>query len=242
MVSARFLTAMALAMSLAAAPSSASAFMPEFSAGLKMTGGANLWSEPTDTPGTGLGFRGETAGYGFGGGAYAEVRVFRFVGLELGLLYEQNKLWRNVDLSGGVVTVKEEVSANVLRVPVLLKAILPLGIVRLTAGVGPELVMPQSTDGSHDVDTAANVVLTSLTKPDIGTESKSSTMLAMDLGVVIEVGGFLEIPLSLRAARNLSQEDAWSDRVDVTRLPQLYSVVVQNSWDFRLTAGVGYVF
>ena len=243
MICARNLAALTATLLLATAPSSASAFMPEFSAGLKLCGGANLWTEPTDAPGTGLGFRGETAGYGIGGGAYAEVRPIRFIGLELGLFYEQNKLWRNVDISGGIITVKEEVSANVLRVPVLVKAILPLGIVRLTAGIGPEFVLPQSTDGSHDVDSPSNII--GSVQTTIQTESKSSTMLAMDLGVVIQIGDFLEIPVSLRGARNLSQDEAWADRVNASisgNTMTSYSVAVQNSWDFRLTAGVGYVF
>ena len=236
------LLSLALSCALVAAPSGAAAFMPEFSAGVKLSGGGNLWTEPDDTPGTGVGFRGDAGGYAIGGGVYAEIRALSFLGLELGLLFEKGSLWRNVDINGGIVTVKEEASANVLRVPILAKIILPLGVARLSAGVGPELILPQSSEGTYDIDAPSNITVTTGTTFD--TKTKSSTMLALDLGLVIEVGDFLEIPISLRAARNLSQDDGWAERtnpefVQTTQGLALkhFSVEVQNSWDFRLMAG-----
>ena len=238
----RNLTALVLAVMLAA-PSAASAFVVDFSAGLKGLGGANLWTEPTDTLGSGLGYRGDAGGYGFGGGLYGEVRLVKLVGLELGLLFDKSNLWRNVDINtGGMqIPVKEEVSATFLRVPILAKAILPLGIVRFSAGVGPEIVIGQSSDESIEVPD----YVTLRSQPDFKTKTETSTHIAIDLGAVFDIAGIVEIPISLRASKNLSQGTAWSDRVEADIVGSTlrgYTVTVQNTWDFRLLVGVGYVF
>jgi hypothetical protein len=79
------------------------------------------------------------------------------------------------------------------------------------------------------------------------TQTKSSTMLTMGLGLTIELPLSLEIPIELRASKNLSQPDAWGDRVswaahDATSFTPPYTVQGQSSWDFRLGLGLGYKF
>ena len=76
------------------------------------------------------------------------------------------------------------------------------------------------------------------------TKTKSSTMLTMGLGLTIELPLSLEIPIELRASKNLSQPDAWGDRVQFASAAYDYPYTVQgqSSWDFRLGLGLGYKF
>jgi hypothetical protein len=76
-------------------------------------------------------------------------------------------------------------------------------------------------------------------------KQKSSAMLTLAFGIAVEIGENWEIPLDLRAARNLSQASDWKERVDTRELfadPPKYDVTVQSSWDFRLATGLGYRF
>jgi hypothetical protein len=63
----------------------------------------------------------------------------------------------------------------------------------------------------------------------------------MVLGLVFHAGDKIEIPVDIRAAKNLSQESDWDKRVKVNSATD-YEVTVQNSWDFRLAVGAGYRF
>jgi hypothetical protein len=67
---------------------------------------------------------------------------------------------------------------------------------------------------------------------------------------VISPPGPIEIPIDLRISKNLSQPGSWMERSS----PQIannavgsavlvgYDVQAQNSWDFRLLAGIGAKF
>ncbi len=76
----------------------------------------------------------------------------------------------------------------------------------------------------------------------ISAKSKSSTMLTFAFGLAIHLGENLEIPIDLRAAKNMSQDSKWSDRVKVNPATLEYEVTAQSSWDFRLATGLGYRF
>ncbi len=76
-------------------------------------------------------------------------------------------------------------------------------------------------------------------------------MVTMEAGVTVSLGLGLVLPIQIRAAYNATQPSAWADRVALYKggkevtLPSTFdtfSLLYQNSWDFRLLAGLGYEF
>jgi hypothetical protein len=219
---------------------SASADLTEASAGLKIAGGGNLWTAPSDIPASpdGRGFRGAAGGIGYAIGLYGELRLATFFGLETGIAYDNSDVWRKVTITVGSVSIetKEKFSVSCLRIPLLVKGILPIGFGRASLGVGPELIVPLSASGSLEATSgSAQLASTTLTR------TESSIMLTTDLGMAIAAGP-IEIPIDLRASKNLKQPDAWADRVSFDPASQAYTVLAQSSWDFRFIAGVGMSF
>lgn len=215
----------------------------ESSAGLKLLAGGNVWSKPSDvTAGyDGLGFAGSGGGFGYGGSAYYEARFIQHLGLELDLGYDHSTLQRDVTYNGAV-KVRERVTHSGLRLGLLAKGIFSAPFGRMWLGIGPELVTGSSVDAKNEI-TEGRQFVTNATEIEnaISAKSKSSTMFTMALGLAIHLGDNLEIPVDLRAAKNLSQDDKWSDRVRF-QPNNAYEVTAQSSWDFRLAAGLGYRF
>jgi hypothetical protein len=207
----------------------------EGSAGLKILLGGNLWTTPSETQGgDGLGFRGDGGGFGWGVAAYGEARFIQHLGVELDLGYDNSKLQRKVTVSG--VDNYERVSQSGPRISLLFKGIGNAPFGRMWVGIGPEFYLPSST--TAETEAGSGIIIPT----EIRSTKKNSTMLAMALGLVIHAGEKIEIPVELRAAKNLSQDSKWTDRVDISNLPASYDVTVQNSWDFRLGFGAGYRF
>jgi hypothetical protein len=209
----------------------------ESSVGAKLFLGGNIWTTPDDVPGgyDGLGFAAEGGGFGWGGALYYEARIVQHLGLELDLGYDTSTLLRNVTQNG--FDTQEKVTHSGPRIGLLVKGIVPAPFGRLWAGLGPELMIASSADATLEVEGTEQ-------SGAIEAEKKSSTMLAFALGMVFHVGDAIEIPVELRAAKNLTQESKWTDRVDIppTGTGDPYTVTAQNSWDFRLGVGGGYRF
>ena len=222
----------------------------ESSFGFKLLAGGNLWTSPNNLePGyDALGFAGSAGGFGWGAALYYEARIVQYLGLELDLGYDHSQLQRDLkyNINGVGFDVNESVTASGLRWGLLAKGIVPADFGRVWLGLGPEFVSASSVDGKVDV-TAGDPTpqQRSDLEDSIDTTSKHSTMLTMAFGLVFELVSDLEIPLELRAAKNLSQESDWKDRVDTKDVladPPKYDVTVQSSWDFRLALGLGYRF
>jgi len=222
----------------------------ESSIGFKLLAGGNLWTSPDNIePGyDALGFAGSAGGFGWGAALYYEARIVQYLGLELDLGYDHSKLQRDLkyNINGVGFDVNESVTASGLRWGLLAKGIVPVEFGRVWLGLGPEFVSGSSVDGKVDV-TAGDPTpqQRSDLEDSISTTGKHSTMLTMAFGLAFELVSDLEIPLELRAAKNLSQESDWKDRVetkDVLADPPKYDVTVQSSWDFRLVLGLGYCF
>jgi hypothetical protein len=107
---------------------------------------------------------------------------------------------------------------------------------RMWLGLGPELVFPNAPSASLEETSGPPATL-----PRLSAEKKSSTNLVLAAGLVIHIGAKLEVPVDLRAGKNLSQDSAWKDRVTI-KTNNDYSVVAQASWDFRLATGLGLRF
>lgn len=205
--------------------------------GVKMFGGLNVWTDPTDVPIAfavqDIGFAKARAGAGAGAGLMIEARFIRFIAFETGLLYEWDSIWENLNLSG--LEVKFTAEMHTLRMPFLVKGVLPLKGVRLALGIGPEVVVPVSTAGYTDVD-LRSIGFT------FEAYSETSVMLTMGIDIVPEVVQHLLLPIGIRASYNLTQPAEYADRVELKESgPQkIERLCYQNSWDFRLQIGLAY--
>jgi hypothetical protein len=241
MRSSHVLSVVCLALAALTLAASASADdLIETSAGVKLAGGGNLLTAPSDIPMSAdvRGFRGGGGGIGYGIGLYGELRLVKILGLETGITYDNSNVWRNVTITVGNVAIetKEKFAVSSLRIPVLAKGIVPLGFGRASLGIGPEFIVPLSASGSLEATSgSAQLAGTTLSR------TASSIMLATDLGMVIALG-LIEIPIDLRVSKNLKQPNAWADRVSYDPGGQSYTVQAQSSWDFRLVAGIGVSF
>jgi hypothetical protein len=222
----------------------------ESSIGLAFRVGANVWSTPEDVdPGyNALGFAGAAGGFGWGTGLYYEARILQHLGLRLDFGYDHSTLQRDLtyNINGVGFNVDEKVTASGLRWGLLVEGIAPVTFGRVWFGIGPEFVSGSSVDGTVEItDGNPSPQLQSDLENSIDTTQKRSTMLTMVFGLAIEISDSLEIPIDLRAAKNLSQDGGWRDRVETTNLfddPPRYDVTVQSSWDFRLGTGLAYRF
>ena len=97
---------------------------------------------------------------------------------------------------------------------------------------------PVGSSADHEISIDVPAVL-----PAISAEEKGSVMLGFGLGLALYLGDLLELPIELRASKNLGQDDGWLERVhlatDTAGAVTGYSVVTQPSWDFRLSLGLG---
>jgi hypothetical protein len=226
----------------AAVPEAPAPKQIEGSAGLKLLAGANVWTTPTNVPAgyDALGFAGSGAGFGWGAALYGEGRFFQHLGVELDLGYDNSTLLRNITYSS-VVKVTEKVKSSGPRISLLMKGILPTQFGRLWFGIGPEFVLPSSVSASNEITEGRELTPNAAEVENaISAKKENSTMLALVLGMVFHAGDKIEIPVDIRAAKNLSQESDWQDRVKFSGIN--YEVKAQNSWDFRLAVGAGYRF
>ena len=200
--------------------------------------GGSLWTTPSDRPGNyeGLGFAGNGGGFSWGAGLYGEVRFIKILSLELDIVRDMSVLQRDVTYNQST-KVREKIELTSWRFPLLAKVNIPTPFGRLFALIGPEFVSVSSADPSLEVTEGPGSVagITFLTKKN------NYTMLTAGLGLTIDIASF-EIPVELRASKNMGQEDAWQARVKVDQRQQRYEVEAETSWDFRLSAGFGCQF
>jgi len=207
----------------------------EISAGIKGMGGVNVWTKPSSTPaGVSIAFTKTRAGYGTGGGLFAQAAFLKYLAAEFDILLEYDALWEDQDWGGA--STRTRANTTNLRLPLLVKGILPLPGLSLSFGIGPEFVIPVSKSASLSVP--ANV--TNVFKFKVRT--KTSVMLTMDLGADIDLPLGLFLPVSIRASYNMTQPSKWGDRVANDSAAQIWSLLYQNSWDFRILVGLGYKF
>jgi hypothetical protein len=211
--------------------------LTDHSAGLKLLAGADVWSTPSNIPAgyTGLGFAGNGGGFSYGVQPYYELRIIKLIGLETGLDYQHGSFHRNVTYNQ--VETRETITINSWRLPLLAKLTIPVGVGRFSVGLGPEFTLAQSSSSKLEVTSGAGAIQGTMSTRDV-----KPTYFMGALGFVIEIPGVgLEIPIELRAANNLSQPSAWTDRVTATS-PTSYQVRAESSWVYRLGVGIGYHF
>ncbi|MBP7125962.1 hypothetical protein KBD49_06325 [Myxococcota bacterium] len=212
--------------------------------GAKAMGQANLWTAPTDLPAY-LGnqdwaFDNTRAGWAAGAGIYAQVRLWKALGLKVDFLVDQSRL-QETPLEGQAWLLTAR--ALNLRIPVLVQGILPLPGVRLGVSLGPEFVIPLKTEAlqSNPPPLWQNY--------DFRVDGTVSTMLTMGLQITPVILGHWTIPIDLRASYNLTQPGDYEGRVTVHErasgvrdLTRGFTLHLQDTWEFRLCLGVGYAF
>jgi hypothetical protein len=130
-----------------------------------------------------------------------------------------------------------------LRVGALIKAVAPMPYGRVWLGLGPEFSFSPVaagniafSDGNRDVNADAR------TRDLISTSTATPAFVAFGTGLVIHLGDTLELPIELRALKNLDQPSDWDERVKLTTVGGTltgYQVRAESSWDFRLGLGLG---
>ncbi|HOU54330.1 MAG TPA: hypothetical protein PLQ97_10420 [Myxococcota bacterium] len=229
---------------LAAVPARGGWGIVDLDVGAKAMGQGNLWTAPTDLPAY-LGnqdwaFDNTRAGWAAGAGIYAQLRLWKALGLEVDFLIDQSRLQETpLDRQTWLLTAR---SVN-LRIPLLLQGILPLPGVRLGVSLGPEFVIPLKTEALQ-----SNPPLL-YQDYDFQVDGTFATMLTMGLQVTPVILGHITIPIDLRASYNLTQPKDYEGRVTVHQrasgvrdLTQGFTLHLQNTWEFRLCLGVGYAF
>lgn len=229
---------------LGALPAQAGWGIVDLEIGAKAMGQANLWTAPTNLPAY-LGnqdwaFDNTRAGWAAGAGIYAQLRLFKSLGLEVDLLVDQSRL-QETPLEGQTWLLTAR--AINLRIPVLLQGILPLPGVRLGVSLGPEVVIPLKTEALQ-----SNPPLDSL-HYDFRVDRTVATLWTMGIQVTPVLLGHWTIPIDLRASYNLTQPKDYEGRVTVHErasgvkdLAQGFTLHLENTWEFRLCLGVGYAF
>jgi hypothetical protein len=213
----------------------------DFGVGLMGQAGGNFLTKPGDTTVT-PGVRDETypgfTGFTAGGGLMLDLRVLGLVGLEVDVLYASNRGTGDITVGAGGVsqTFTVDIGQPAWHVPILLKGVIPLPVVRPFAVFGPELVFP----GDPTVTITPNPTQSSLT----GAYADRYTMLTAGLGLEIKLplpAIDLRIPLSLRFSWNPGTSDKVTDR---TQYANNAVVRYRSEWEYQavLTAGAALYF
>lgn len=209
------------------------------SAGVKALAGADLWSSPSNVPdGLASGFAGSAAGFGYGGLGYYELRLIKFVGIEADLAYQHGSFHRKVTYNQ-TAELTETINISSLRLPILAKLNIPMAIGRLWLGLGPEFTLYQTS--SFKLEQTAGPTIS--VQGSGSTRNVKPTYGTLGLGFVLEIPLIgIDIPIELRASKNLSQPSDWAERVNVDAAASSAVIRAESSWVLRLGAGVGIRF
>jgi hypothetical protein len=240
---------MAFALSLVLLPRVAAAGkLPIFqgSAGALFTAGGQMWTEP-DFPSyaepyvSAVPFHDTSGGYGIGGGVFFEARFIKYIGLELDLLFEGNRMWYDIEynIAGILAELRYNLGYTTIRMPILVKGVFETKVMRVSIGLGPEFVFTRGDDMDIEELTDHGADLGPL-EAQYQTSPQNDTFLCVALGFAFKVWK-LSIPLNIRYSHNMTQPDGWRQRLgDLDRDERDY--VASHSMDLRLQLGVAYDF
>jgi hypothetical protein len=217
-----------------------------WSAGIKGSIGGNYLTPPEDVP-AGLGdapLADGAGGFGGGGGVAGELRaLWGHLGLEVDLLFDRQKNWCSITY-GEVVETDWIFRATSLRIPILLEGYLEGELVRASLGIGPEFVVGLNADTDVEV-TSGSQYVTDADLADIRSmftaRTATDTCLAVALGFAIKVW-VLAINIDLRFAYNLTQPDAYLDRVEIAGDNDGWTIdtLATSTLDGRIMLGLSY--
>lgn len=207
-------------------------------AGLFFNAGGTFQAQPLENevdgfivPGQGWG------GYGSGGGLALEGRFFDAVGLELDIVYRQDVARSTFSIEGGP-EAPFQISQGAWHVPLLLKVVSPVGVVRPNLFGGGEFIFPGTP---------------TITQPDgfdieLAAHSDAYKAWAFGFGFEFVPPGVpfdLRIPLSFRGAYNTGVGNSAADRADYTINGGLIEAIDYRSvwqWHAAVTLGATVFF
>lgn len=212
----------------------------------------NLWAAPEEVPiqygDLGHFWADDQFFVGGGGGLFVEANFFRYLGLELDLLFESNALTFNQTFTIGGLELEYDYNTTFtqLRIPLLVKGVLPLGdVAEMSLGLGPEFVV--GLDADVEVDFITDVSLFPQVASNFAAvyqaEKADGTFFDFDLGLSFKAWK-LVIPVSIRACLNLDQPPEYANRVTLQGPPAgvtRATVKAVESYHFALLLGLGYL-
>jgi hypothetical protein len=213
--------------------------------GVKGGVGGNFLSEPDDPPPYTAPYDDGAGGVGGGVGGYVEFRaLWGHLGLELGVLWNRNKNWCNIEYFN-VLETDWITRFDTVRVPLLLEGSVENELVRGSLGIGPEFVVGKGSSTEIEVtDSPAGFDDSDLdaVRSEFRARDQADTFLCLGVGIAFKVWK-LAISLDIRYAYNPQQPKAYDDRVQIDPMGNdLYRVttIASNTMDLRILLGVAY--
>jgi hypothetical protein len=207
------------------------------SAGALFTLGGDLWTAP-DPIVDGIPFGDTAGGLGLGGGVFFEARFIKWIGVEIGLLFEHDHQWYSIEVNGGIAEAKYHLRYMLVRLPLLFKGVFDTPSMRVSIGIGPEFVF--SRNARTDVeDLKNNITNIDTLKRNFGAQQQNDINLLVAIGFAFKVKMF-SIPFNIRYAFNGTQPDGYTERLDPDGAAQ--NIVASASHDLRLMVGLAYDF
>ena len=211
------------------------------SAGGLFVAGGNIWTKPESNMDLdGMPFGDTAGGYGVGGGLLFEARFIKFIGLELDVLFEHNDQWYSIEVNGGIAKAEFHLKYLNVRLPILLKAVIPTGIVRVSIGIGPEFVFSRN-DRTEVEDVKGNIYVDVMEqlRRDFKSKSQDDVYICTHLGFAFTVWK-LSIPLNIRFSYNLTQPEGYEYRLSLVGLTE--KLTASETMDLSLMLGMAYDF
>ncbi len=212
----------------------------ELSLGMKFGGGASVWTSPSNTTlyrpeGGGESFtmplfhelRG---GFNYSVGAFLQLRIVRYVGIETGLVLTRRQLreetaWTYTELVAGAPTTytsrsKEHVTWGTIRVPLMFKFMVPIGdLSAFWLGAGPEFSIGKWADAEFELADGESLKGTRSDFKELHAVRRNDTYLVFGTGFLAGASEHMSIPIELRFGLNMSQPNNFLERVAFDRLP-----------------------
>ena len=203
-------------------------------AGAKGAIGGNYLSKPDDSSLWVGAFENGGGGIGGGGGIFGDMRFLnQHLGFEVDLLFDANKTWCNFN------DIDFILKYTTMRIPILVKAGTQTGIVRISAGIGPEFRIGLSADTDLETDTGYDL---SAFKARFTAAKRNDVALTWGVALGFMVSK-IEITVDLRFAYNLTLPKGYLDRTHADPANNtMLGVEAGHTVDGRIMLGAGYVF
>ncbi len=160
-------------------------------------------------------------GLGGAGGLTLEFRHQSIVGFETGLFLSQDRASGYVDkrqagTSTVIARIESEQETTSVRIPLMLKAMIPSPSIRPYAAAGIEVVVQTSSDLSYTQQPEAGMYGSEADMEELNRRNQIETstypLLAGTLGAEISAGSSVSIPIELRFGWNLGHSRDMDDR------------------------------
>ena len=167
-----------------------------------------------------------------GAGIALELRVLGLVGVEIDGLFARD--FGSGEVTQGSTRASVTIGQRAVHIPILLKGLLPLPLVRPFVVVGPELVLPLVSKAESDPAGAVRAV--------VGTERYTMVTFGAGAEAKLPVPAVdLRASLSLRGSYRVGSSDDLAERATVLRSG---AIILDGRWRYQalLGASVGIFF